>query len=580
MAEDYIIEETGDAPVTVYNLPETEDAKQFEAAWHFFNNTQHDHLDQYWDGSSRDHKTNYLRERYFPRGFIPLNAGSPANRKPDMPVPMASVIVSRNTGLMLGSPTVIKVAADEDTQEVLRAVVKSNNLRVMFAQGRNMAGGGGTAVEIPSVIGGKIHLGVYKPSEFKVLKWSDAESWQPERIIRQVLVELPVRDRAGKRSIRPFWQTTEWNKTDRITYRTVPIEWEEDKPIPETQRVPHGAQRCPATWYRNTPGETPWGLSDFEGLEPMLDQSDRLSSHVFSAIGKNCDPTLVQSDDAGTRRRHQPTRTGRGQLLQTSEKGRFELLESSGTSMDIGLRARNGLVEETFRLASVVHVTPETAGSLKSGEALRILWRDPEVRVGWLWPQREVTMRRNLECIYEMLQRYGVSSYEQPRKNSIILPSREMPAKREPPKAPEIDEQTGMPKPVEVQPPPPPTLVPHKVGKFGFIELTQGPYFTKTPSEIQAELGALQVAAGGVGVKLISEETAVEEAAAVLEIDPTTELQRLLDEKQRAVDEMRLHQGALKEDAEEEPGEEPGADAPKPAADDAEGEPGEEEPTE
>lgn len=557
MDADYTIEETGDAPVMVYNLPQTEDAKRFDAAWCFFANRQHDHLDQSWEGTPRKPGMEYLRERYYPRGFVPLNAGSPMWRKPDMPTPTASVIVNRNTGLMLGSPTVIKVAADEDTQELLRAVAKSSNLRLLFALGRNMAGGGGTACEVPSIIGGRIHLAVHKPSEFRVLKWSSSESWQPERIIRQVLVMLPVRDSNGNRGYREFWQTTEWNAKDRIDYRPVPKEWRPEDPIEKAGPPvvsPHGSSRCPVTWYRNTPSEEMWGQTDFEGLEPRCDTIDRLGSHLYSAIGKNCDPTVVQSDDAGTRRRHRFGRLGRGQLLETSEKGKASLLETSGESLKVTLDAWQRLEDETFRLADVVHVNAQTAGAFRSGEALRLLWRAPEVRVGWLWPQREVTMRRSLEAIYDMAKSFGVSSYEMPKKGTIILPSREMkaePMKPVKPKKPEAEREEAEPALPEAQPKP--KLVPHKAGKFGWIELERGPYFQKTPTEIQQEVQAVQAAASGAQV--LSEETAVEEAAQIMGIDPAEELRRIHEERERnaAFQAAQFGVGAeLDEDAEEE----------------------------
>ena len=562
---DYTIEETGDAPVMVYDLPQTEDAKRFENRWRFFANAQHDHLDQSWEGQPRKPGLDYMRERYYPRGFVPLNAGSPLTRKPDMPTPTAAIIVNRNTGLMLGSPTVIKVAADDDTQELLRAVAKSSDLQVQFSVGRNMAGGGGTACEVPLLIGGKVHLEVHKPSEFKVLRWSTSESWQPSRIIRQILVTLPVRDRQGNRGFREFWQTTEWDEKFRTDYKPVPKEWRPEDPIEKVgppMRVPHGASRCPVTWYRNTPSECMWGITDFDGLEPRCDQIDRLGSHLYSAIGKNCDPTVVQSDDAGTRRRHRFARLGRGQLLETSEKGRASLLETSGKSLEVTLDAWQKLEDETFKLADVVHINADTAGAFKSGEALRLLWRAPEVRVGWLWPQRATTMRRSLENIYDMAKAFGVSSYEMPKKGTIILPSREMKEARK-------DKEEAEPGPPEL--PAKPKLVPHKVGKFGYIELERGPYFAKTPTEINQEVQAIQAAAGGAPV--LSEETAVEEAAGVMGIDPAEELRRIHEEKERSAalqaEQFKVANSELDEDAEEEGGED---QPPKPAAVDDEDE--------
>mgnify|MGYP006992417389 CR=1 FL=1 len=79
--------------------------------------------------------------------------------------------------------------------------------------------------------------------------------------------------------------------------------------------------------------------------------------------------TACSSDDAGTRRRHRFGRLGRGQLLETSEKGKASLLETSGKSLEVTLDAWQRLEDETFRLADVVHAQPA-------------LLRAPQARIG------------------------------------------------------------------------------------------------------------------------------------------------------------------------------------------------------
>ncbi len=217
-------------------------------------------------------------------------------------------------------------------------------------------------------------------------------------------------------------------------------------------------------------------------------------------------------------------RRGRGVLVQLSKDGKIGAMEIAGTSLQLTLDAWERLQESTYGLADVVVITPETAGVLKTGEAIRLLWRQPEVRVGWLWPQREATMRRHLECFYDMAKTLGVSSIEMPRKNTIVLPSREVPPPR--PKAPApISPLIPPPAPPPIdEKPAKPTLVEHKVGRFGFIEIVRGPYFEKTPSERNADVTAIQTAAGGGAV--MSEETAIEQVARTFNIDPHDEMMR------------------------------------------------------
>lgn len=555
MAEDYTIEEPGEGPVRVYNLPETEDAQLFECSYKFVENRQHDHLTALWDGQVREvENANYLRERYYPRGFQPVDPGSALARKPELTTPMASTIVLRNTGLLLGTDPKIDMVVDDDSQALMREIYSYGGLRNPFAHARNMAGGGGAAVLIPGIIGGRPNLTIGRPSEFRVLKWSDTEPWQPARIIQQVLVPRIVKDRNGKRSVKNFWQTTEWNQEERLTYKLVPEDCDEDETLvldPTVPAIKHGVKgRCPVTWYKNS--ETNWlyGLTDFAGLEPRFDATDRLGTHLYTAIGKNCDPTVYQADDEGTRRRHLISKRGRGVIAQLSEKGKLGALEIAGTSLEVTYKFWRSLMDDTYATADCVRVTPDTAGAFRTGEAIRLLWRSSEVRVGWLWSPLSDAIRRTLECYYAMAETYGISALESPVKGTIILPSKVIPPERPkppappPPPPPEKGPDGELipappPRPIPALAPPAeekpkPKLAPHKLGAYGYIDVQPGSYFAKTPTEKQAELASVQLAAGGCPV--VSQETAVEEAAKTLGRDPDDELRRVHEEADRSID--------------------------------------------
>lgn len=593
--EDFVIAETGDEPVTVYNLPESDEAQAFEASFKFYEGTHHDHLPMRWNGTSCNTGDSFLRDRYLAHGLVPIDIGRPEARRPDMPTPTAQVIVHRNTGLMFGSPVELDMIVDQDSQELLREIYRYGDLHVQLSEGRNYAGGGGNAVEIPQVIGGKPCLKVYKPSEFKVLKWSETEQWQPARVIRQILLPLQCRDRQGTMRTEQFWCTTEWTERDVIEYQPVPRGW--DKPIPEKAngRRPHGASRCPVNWYANTPSDGPWGKTDFCGLEPRCDVIDRLGSHVESAIGQNCDATVYHADEEGTRRRNQIKKRGRGQVWQGSEKASFGLVETSAQGLERAEAFWRATMHDTFELADVVRVTAETAGSLKAAEAIRLLWRASEVRVGKLWPQRAGSMRRILESFYEMAKTFGVSSIEAPKERTIILPSRKLPCEPPepveaapvppaPPVAGDEAEKPAVPVPPTApayKPKPPPEkpevkLAPHKVGKFGFISLKLGPYFEKSALERKDEIVTLGTAAGGG--KLLSLETARTIAARTYDVDPDDELRRLHEEDEiddaKAFDAMTAmsSQGLdeADEEAEEDEEDEAGRKDSKPAEDESE----------
>ena len=555
MAEDYVIEEPGEAPVVVYNLPDSDAAQAFEHAYRFFECRQHDHLDMAWDGSSRRDlaAANYLRERYYPRDFVPTDSGSPHMRKPDMTTPMAPTVVTRNTGLLLGSDPKLSMMVDDSSQALVRCMYESSALSLNFAEARNMAGGGGASFVIPGLMGGLPQLTVGRPSEFRVLQWSSSEPWQPERVIKQVKVSRMVRDRSGNRRAVDFWQTTEWNKEFRLEYQLVPMDWEKDREIPLDPRVPpfrHGCNnRCPVTYYKNSESEGLFGATDFAGLEPRFDAVDRLGAHLYTAVGKNCDPTVWHADEEGTRRRNPMTRRGRGVVQPLSEKGSIGAMEIAGTSLQVTYMFWRGLQDDTFSLADCPRVTPDTAGAYKSGEALKILWRSAEVRARWLWPPLEKAIRRVMTCYFEMAQTFKVSSYEAPVAGTIILPSRVIqPArpKRPPPETvqlpaagPEKPAPPPMvkPKPTLAAPPderPKPKLEPHKPGAFGFIDIAPGNYFPATSAEKLSDLTALQAAAGGA--KILSEETAIEQGAKTLGIDSDEEQRRVHEEAERTIE--------------------------------------------
>ena len=90
-----------------------------------------------------------------------------------------------------------------------------------------------------------------------------------------------------------------------------------------------------------------------------------------------------------------------------------------------------------------------------------------------------------------------------------------------------------------------PTLRPHKVGAFGYIDIQPGSYFAKTPTEKQAEITTVQTAAGACPV--LSQETAIEEAAKALGRDPDEELRKVHEEAERSIDSFGGAGGELAE---------------------------------
>lgn len=531
--------------VHVYDLPDTPEAQDFEALYAFFDGCQHDHHPLHWDGSPRQIGVRYPRERYLPRGYVPVDKGSPAARKPDMPTPTAAKIVTRGTGMMLGADPTLLCAIDRDTQELLRQIWTHGNLRASLSYARNMAGSAQAAVIVPELIGGRPRVRVIKPSECRVLAWSDREVYQPDLLIHQTLVRRAVYEK-NKRVEKSFWKTCGWDRQNYYEWPLVPEDWNREEPLPPPKTTtPHGCEdMCPATWYRNSDGPGPWGIHDFHQLEPRCDHGDRLGSALIGAVGNNVDPTIWQADEEGTRRRHLMTRKGRGALVQLSDKGKIGALEIAGTSIQIANTVWRQLIEDTFILADMPRVTPENAGSYKSGEALRLLWRPAEIKIGDLWTQLADVIRRVLECFYMMAANFGVSTFEDPKPDTMILPSIRRKKEKKKPAPKDMPVQTG---PDGLPLPPKPgghleqpdedeqyEFVTPKAGRYGYVQVIPGPYFPPTPADKASEVTAIMGAAGGAQV--LSHVTAIGKVAALYGVDPDEERRLIEEEMEHSVD--------------------------------------------
>lgn len=526
-----------DETVRVYDLPESEDAQDFAALYAFFAGEQHDHCPAHFDGSRRMEGQRYYRERYLTRGFVPLDAGSASLRKPDVTTPVAREIVETFTMMLLGRDPTIHVPVDAATASYYREVWKVGKLRAAWTRARNMAGAARAAVVVPQLVGGRPSLEVLKPSECRVLKWSDREVCQPAYLLRQRLVTKSVRDESGKLVRKRFWRTCAWDETDYIDFADVPEDFPREQPLPEQKRTPHGCKRCPATWYRNTSegGDEQWGRHDFAQLEGRCDAIDRLGSQLRGSVGNNTDPTLWHADDEGTRRRHQIRAKGRGVVLQLSEKGRVGFAEISATAIEAAQRYLDRLEDSTFALARCVRITPDLVNAAKSGKHMQVLFRPAENYAALVGIELADAIVRVFELFYEMADTFKVSSIEDPREGTIILPSRivQVPPQVEA-EGENSDEQGGedsgvMRLPASLTEQPAQRFEVCAPGRFGAIELTFGDFFEALTEERNSELTGLQGASGGEAV--LSRRTAIEEAARVVGRDPAEELRRLAVEE-------------------------------------------------
>lgn len=541
-----------DETVRVYDLPETEDARNFAALYAFFDGEQHDHCPAHFDGTRRTEGQAYYRERYMTRGFVPLDAGPTHLRKPDVTTPIAREIVETFTTMLLGRMVQINVPIDAKTASFYASIWKHGKMQAAWTRARNMAGAARAAVVVPQLVGGRPELEVLKPSECRVLKWSDREVCQPALLVRQRLISKSVRDERGKLVQRRFWRTCGWDDQDYIDFEDVPEDFSREAPLREVKREPHGCQRCPATWYRNTNegSDNPWGRHDFAQLEGRCDAIDRLGSQLRGSVGNNTDPTMYQADDEGTRRRHRIKAKGRGVLIELSDKGRVGFAEISATAIEAAQRYVDRLTDETFALAHCVRITPQLVQAAKSGKHMQVLFRPAENYATLVGIELADVICRVFECYFEMAQAFGVSSIEEPRPGSMILPSRIVRDEE----AEEEEEETGdsedsgvMPVPSSLTDTPGERFEPCKPGRHGGIELSFGAFFEALAEEKNTELGGLQNASGGDPI--LSRRTAIESAARVMGVDPVEECRRIAVEEAERVSAFEAQAEALEDKA-------------------------------
>lgn len=528
-----------DEVVRVYDLPETEDAKDFAALWGFYTGAQHDHCPAHWDGSRRGEGQSYYRERYLTRGFVPIDAGSPQLRKPDVVTPLAREIVETLTALLLSRTPQIHVPIDQNTASFYARVWEHGKFQAAWTSARNMAGAARAAVVVAGLVGGRPTLDVVPPSECRVLRWSDREQCQPALLVRQRLIKKTVNDEHGKPVTSRYWRTCAWDEHDYITYDDVREDHPREEPLRETTRIPHGCERCPATWYRNTGegGDKAWGRHDFDQLEGRCDAVDRLGSQLCGSVGNNTDPTMFHADEEGTRRRHKAKAKGRGVLIELSEKGRVGFAEINATSIDAAQRYLDRLEESTLAMARCIRITPDLVAAAKSGKHMQVLFLPAQNRAALLGIELADAIVRVLECFYEMAMTFGVSSLEDPREGTIILPSRIVRAEAQ---------EEGEHMRFEVCAP----------GRHGAIEVRFGAFFEALPDERNTELTGLQGASGGEAV--LSRRTAIEGAARVMGVDPVEERRRIAVEEAERTEAFKAQAKAIEDTEDERKGGEPG----------------------
>jgi hypothetical protein len=514
----------------VLGLDENERCNALRHLQRFARGVQHDHQGAAWDGAPRDPGVGYLHERLRPQGYVPVSSAQiPLNsRCPDTPVPLGRQIVSRFTEMICseGRRPVI-MAAGDDVSAYFAAFFDAARLWPTLEQARDLAGGQGVAAVVVSAINGRLQSEVLDPADLWVAEWdTEWTGWRPRVVVEQKLVCVDELDKeSGRLRQQTYWTQRVWTDKETIVFNRLPVKdaAEAKFVVAPNGRIPHKLGRCPVVWYQNTRNTaSPDGLSDLDGAHRLMDKADRLQSQVYKAVLTNADPSLLFKETAAQLRRTTTIQRGSGGAIKVSPEGDARYLELQGTSIEVGYKGIDRLVQQILDTTECVIVTPETIRAYTSGEALQIAWRAMETSAN---RKRQQFGELVIECA-DLARRFG-QAYGVKEKGGLRIAPKVTPA-------PKGSKQ-------------PPKTTPHVIPK-GEPELSLDwpPYWMPTPAQIQSMAAAMSTAVGGKPV--LSVATATKTLAQFLGEDPIAESDRVTEEAEEAeeklLEQMEMELGA------------------------------------
>jgi hypothetical protein len=572
----------------VWHLPSTERAKTLCCRESFFCGTQHTHKPANWSGQSRDPGVGYLAERMKPQGFVSTNSATVpfSQRRPDSPNSLHRQIVTRFSDMLLGEmarPN-LAVPADPTTEAYIHAIFDSSDSWATLQQARDIKGRLGSAALAVSVVEGEPATEALSPIHLWVMEWEDKVRWVPRVVVEQKMITKQVRrdpddddppgseawqstDPKSPLETRNFWRTRVWTDTHVINYQDVEEDWDKDDPersIPIEDMAEHRAGRCPVIWMQNTRNlECPEGEEDYIGTYEVSDKLDTIRAFTCRSTIANTDPTLIVKDTPARLRRNPATAKGHGHKISVDVAGDVKLLEASGDPVRTAVELAKILRHDILQTSCTGIMDPETLGTYKSAESIRLMMKPMEARCGRLRVPLTCEIQQLCEIWIDLGTNWGVVSIEDRDSDQssdggqqpIILPPRVIIEENDDEDY-ELDENGNPPAPERNET----VLEPHEVGEGRWVDVQWGPYLRPTPTELLAASQALTTSNGQK--PLLSQETCTSVMTGFLGAgSPEDERERMEHEKHKGMMQANAAAQAAKPD-EPEPGQPP-ASKPK-----------------
>jgi hypothetical protein len=549
--------------LSVLHLDETPRARELVAASLYARNMQSDHLTVTWEGYKRGAGETYLVSRQRGLGFVMADAVPFGGRRPTCPTLIAGNAVDTYTALLLGhgrAPSV-SVVGDEDSTDLLGAVLKHSDSWDSLGEARSLAGSRGCAAVVPEVIDGEPSLRALKPEHLYV-EWTEKKGWVPSRVIEQKRVDIEHLDReTGKVCTARYWRTRAWDEEFAYVYEDAldtgdAPKNDKDEPDPDPtiklaeDPISHNAGRCPVVWLQNTRNaDGPSGLPDYHPVFEQIDQLNELQSMIMRGAKANADPTLVISDTRSALQRWPSREKGYGKKIEVTEKGSAKLLEISGKALETSWLTYDHVKGQVDQRIGVISPDASNAGAYQSGVALQILHRTQNTRAGKLRVPLECAIEQVCSIWLAMVRAVGITEIGS-GKPGIELHLREIKVEE----SDDDEEKPGKRKfKVEAS-----RYEPHTIGEGQSIALGWPDFHSPTPQDLLSTAQALGAATGMRPV--MSQESAVSfwSAAAQTHTDPAEEMERIEHE---AEGKLQSFEQSMLPDVELEDSEQPEVDA-------------------
>lgn len=504
----------------------------------YYKSSQHDGKTFDFEGRVSNDGPAWARQRMWGATqqsfFVPYDA-----RRPNAPYRLPRRIVRDFTDLIFGHgqfPSIV-VKGSPQRESWLRAVADVMKLQSVMVRARNIGGSRGTVGISWTISDGKHCARTHNGENLHVHSWIDRDAFKPAHVSEIYQYAQNERDEKGKIVRRLYWFRRDWTVTSDVAFKPVPVEdgipvWEVD----EANSWEHGDGRPHFVWVVN---EYPEESSDIDGQPDYADNYeafdaiDIVNSTTFSGAKKNLDPTLIlksEKDLGGG------IRKGSDNALTPGESGDAKYLELEGTSIRLGMDLVTMFRTQALETSRVVSPDPDKiAAAGTSSVALKMLYR-PMLGAGD--SLRVVYGSALLELLDQVVAHAERIEPEETEDGEIAYPQDAdgepyEPFYSLPLKVTEVLDANGRVM-RDANGDPVVEFTEQRLGPRGVIGLEWPDYFKPGPDDYQKQGNAFTMALGGNGVPaILSQRTAVEAYAQLLNRDPSKEWEQVVEEAEQ-----------------------------------------------